>query len=146
MSFPEPSAVKSKEHRKGEWLWLIKTPDKLYNCHAEDDSRLVRAPDATPWLRTIYEPLVELVTDEWLRPYCCLLRSVYFYQWFATPADVVLRTEHVWTNEDVVESAGERWQLGSATCVYHLGQWCMRWSARRTDKALRISCEPGRAA
>lgn len=112
-------------------------PDPVVTSSAwseEDDSRLqVQVRPATAE-RYIYEPLSKIITNEDVKPYVWGFRDVMFALPHGHPgvrAEAAYEAKYQWDAGDVVESDGlQRWVLMNARCVYHRGQWCMRWLAR----------------
>lgn len=111
------------------------------NRYVEDDSRLRTGP-APAHLRHIYEPLAQLITDEDLRPRVWGVKTVTFYPPRQFGEFKVVETTFEFCSDQVLELDGERWSLYGGRCVYHRGQWCMRWTARRVRPPELAIAEP----
>jgi hypothetical protein len=114
-----------------------------------DDSRLHPTRHCHANIREIYLPLNVLVTDEDLHPYCWGFRDVTFYHFYVGGSeacrarwevpdlgcDIVPGWRQGWTvnrvDGPIVASDFDLWELGAGRCVFHRGQWCMRFGARR---------------
>jgi hypothetical protein len=101
--------------------------------YREDTSRL-RPADCYEKHCLVYEPLVDLVTDDWLRPYVWGVGDVsFYYHWDKSYRQKIAETRYLWTSGTIVVSDGQTWKTVSAKCVHRNGQWCMEWLCRRVN-------------
>jgi hypothetical protein len=110
------------------------SPATRLPLHYDEDLSRLRPGQRFDRLRLIFEPLDDLITDDYLRPYCWGHRRVSFFFWWDRTMwgeNKVGETGHRWGAGEVVESDGRPHELLSAECVYRQGQWCMKWLARR---------------
>lgn len=123
------------------------------------DLLAARDPDH-PHLLAIWEPLLTNAPSPMLvRPYCCLIRTVIFYDvayrkrpwgkpwrrgggWGWTEPGGLLEWDKVetrLTHGDVVAFDGDHWLIGGGQVRWHRRRWWMRRLARRREKpALRL--------
>jgi hypothetical protein len=113
----------------------------------QDATRLHPVREVNDNIREIFLPLTVLVTDEHLHPYVWGFRDVTFYydyvggtkalgcRWEVPRVsnDCVPGWPH-WSIghlDEVIASDFDLWELTGGRCVFHRGQWCMRFGTRR---------------
>ena len=92
----------------------------------------------------IWEPLhVDAPADA--RPYCCSFNTIQFTEggrhddkrpW----REFARTTHHEFMHADVCVLLKNGWwyEIGYGECVYHAGQWCMKWHARSNTRRASV--------